>query len=102
MSTPATNDIAALRVHLFETLTALKDKQSPMDIDRAKAISEVAQTIINSAKVEVDHLRIVGGQGTGFIADARPSLPPPTGAGADVLPSGVTRRGNVTTHRLAG
>jgi hypothetical protein len=31
-----------------------------MEIDRARAISEVAQTVINSAKVEVDYLELTG------------------------------------------
>jgi hypothetical protein len=62
------NKIEDLRNHLFETLEALKDKESPMDLDRARTISEVAQTIINSAKAETDHLKIVGGKSaSGFI-----------------------------------
>lgn len=63
------NKIEDLRNHLFATIEALSDKEEPMDIDRAKAISDVAQTIINSAKVEVDFLNKVGGNGTGFIND---------------------------------
>lgn len=63
------NKIEDLRNHLFATLEALADKDDPMDLDRAKAISDVAQTIINSAKVEVDFINKVGGTGTGFIND---------------------------------
>lgn len=60
--------INTLRDHLFATLDGLRDKQAPMDIDRARAVAEVAQTIINSAKVEVDHMRVAGhSTGTGFI-----------------------------------
>lgn len=63
------NDIAELRSHLFDALRGLKDKDAPMDIDRARAVSEVAKTLIESAKVECDYLRITGEtQGTGFIA----------------------------------
>jgi len=62
------NKIEDLRNHLFAALEALADKENPMDIDRAKAISDVAQTIINSAKVEVDYLKEVGGLGSGFLA----------------------------------
>lgn len=48
-----------------------------MEIERAKAISEVAQTIINSAKVEVDYMKQVGGKpASGFIPD-EPRLPLP-------------------------
>jgi hypothetical protein len=61
----AKNKISDLRDHLFETLEALKDGEKPMDIDRAKAITEVAQTIINAAKVEVDLVKAVGGSAPG-------------------------------------
>lgn len=54
------NKISDLRNHLFETLEALKDEEKPMDIARAKAISEVAQTIINSAKVEIEFMEVTG------------------------------------------
>jgi len=61
------NKIEDLRNHLFSTIESLMDEDKPMDLDRAKAIAEVAQTIINSAKVEVDFMNKVGGVGTGFI-----------------------------------
>jgi hypothetical protein len=51
--------------------------KNPMDIDRAKAVADVAQTIINSAKVEIEHIKIVGGEGSGFIPAPTP-LPPGT------------------------
>lgn len=57
----AKNKITDLRDHLFQALEALADAENPMDIERAKAISEVAQTIINSAKVEVEILKVAGG-----------------------------------------
>lgn len=53
---------------LFDTLEGLRNKDKPMEIERAKAISDVAQVIINSAKVEVEHLKVSGGKGTGFIS----------------------------------
>ena len=61
------NKIEDLRNHLFAALEALGDKESPMDIERAHAIADVAQTIINSVKVEVDYLKIAGGRGTDFL-----------------------------------
>jgi hypothetical protein len=51
------NKVDDLRNHLFDTLEALRDPEKPMDVARAKAISDIAQTIINSAKVEVDFLK---------------------------------------------
>lgn len=96
--TPVNNDITELRSHLFDALRGLKNKEAPMDIDRAKAIADVAQTIINSAKVEVDHMKIAGGKGSGFIPEQPkvPALPGDTTV-VDRKP-GVT----VTQHRLRG
>lgn len=76
------NKIPDLRNHLFEVIEGLKDKDHPMDIDRAEAIAGVAQVIINSAKVEVDYLKAVGGKGTDFIpSDSKaPALTGPVGA----------------------
>lgn len=54
------NKIEDLRNHLFAALEGLADPDSPMDLERAKAISDVAQTIINSAKVEVDFIKATG------------------------------------------
>lgn len=92
-TTPAENNtdnsIVAMRGILFETLRALSDKDNPMDIERAKMISDVSQTIINSAKVEVDALKIIGGKGSGFI----PSV------GISELPADHSIPG-ITKHRI--
>jgi DUF1009 family protein len=53
------NTMTDLRNHLFEVMEALKDEEKPMDIARAKAVVDVAQTIVNSAKVEVDFLNAI-------------------------------------------
>jgi hypothetical protein len=55
----AKNKISDLRDHLFEELEALKDPEKPLDqeLQRAAAISQIAQAIINSAKVEVDMIK---------------------------------------------
>lgn len=72
------NKIDDLRDHLFETLEALKDDENPMDLDRARAIADVSKVIIESAKVEVDFLRVTGAaQASGFIP-AEQQGPPAT------------------------
>ena len=76
-----TNTIDTLRDELFATLRALRDPANPMDIERARAVSDVAQTIINSAKVEVDHARITGQKsGSGFLPADRPAPATPAPA----------------------
>jgi len=61
------NKIEDLRNHLFATIENLMDEDKPMDIDRAKAVSDVAQVIINSAKVEVDFINKTGMISTDFL-----------------------------------
>lgn len=61
----AKNKINDLRDHLFETLEALKDPDKPMDLERAHAVSQIAQNLINLAKVEVDLVKAVGGSAPG-------------------------------------
>lgn len=71
------NRIEDLRNHLFETIEQLKDKDAPMEIERAKAVSEVAQTMINSAKVEVEYLKVTDQvRGSGFLENDKPKLTP--------------------------
>lgn len=49
-----------------------------MDLDRAKAIVQVADAITATAKVEVEHMKVTGAQsGTGFIPDTHPKLDGP-------------------------
>jgi len=68
------NKIEDLRNHLFATIESLMDEDKPMDIDRAKAIADVSQVIINSAKVEIDFINKVGGVGTNFIPQEQRKL----------------------------
>lgn len=53
------NKMSDLRNHLFETIEMLKDEEKPMDIARARAISDVAQTLINTAKVEMEYAELM-------------------------------------------
>ena len=64
------NKIEDLRNHLFATIEALLDEENPMDIERARAVSDVAQVVINSAKVEVQYMRLTGTNGTNFIPES--------------------------------
>jgi len=70
----AKNKIIDLRNHLFETIERLKD--GDMEIDKARAIAEVAQIIVNTAKVEVEFIKVSSGDGTGFIEDSHKTLNP--------------------------
>lgn len=56
----AKNTLQDLRDHLFATLEALTDDEKPMDIERAKAVCSTAQSIIDTARVEVKYIEVTG------------------------------------------
>ena len=58
-------NINDLRKTLFETLQGVKD--GTVSVDTAKAVSELSQNIINTAKVEVDYLKAGGKVTSEFI-----------------------------------
>jgi hypothetical protein len=72
------NKIEDLRNHLFATLEDLRDTEKPMDIARAKAIAEVGQVIVDSAKAENDFIKLTRSKGSGFIP-----VQLPTGSSVD-------------------
>jgi hypothetical protein len=99
------NDTIELRNILFDTLRDLRDKKDPMDIERARTISQVAQTAISLAKVEVDHMKVTGApSSSGFLP--APATPTATGSSTQQVPAlpktpGVAEQimaANVTRH----
>lgn len=56
------NSIEDLRNHLFETLEALKDKDNPMEVERARTIAAVAKEITDTARVEVEYAKATGAE----------------------------------------
>jgi len=96
------NKIEDLRNHLFETLEQLKDPEKPLEIERARAIADVAKKIIDSAKVEVDFLRVTGHvAGSGFIPADR-QLPEPGATPAQAPRGRIASRATSTTHSKGG
>lgn len=77
-----------LRETLFATLEAVKS--GTIDLDQARQVNELAKTITETAKVEVDYLRVTGGGESAFIDSA---------VGANNLPPGIV---GITRHRIAG
>lgn len=71
------NDLQELRGHLFDSIRALRD--GTMDVKTAKTISDIGRTLMETARVELDHRRLEGSTlGSAFIgqsADADGPLP---------------------------
>ena len=71
------NKIDDVRNHLFAALEGLADREQPLELDRAKAIADVARVIIDSAKAEVQFIQATGARGgTGFITLTEPEETP--------------------------
>lgn len=79
--------VADLRETLFSTLEAVKS--GALDVEKAKVINEVSKTIVETAKVEVDYIRVVGEGQSQFLPPTGrqpqlPSEPPGNGIGSAV------------------
>jgi uncharacterized protein (UPF0218 family) len=100
------NDILALRSHLFNTLAALQDKDNPMDLDRAKTICQVGDVIVDTAKTEIDFMRVNGSIETQFFQKPTPPAQLSEPAAKQAIEqkttennrATITVQGNVTTH----
>lgn len=114
------NHIDTVRQHLLDQLQALRDAK-PEDLQnelqRAKGVSELAQTAVNTAKVEVDYINAVRGAASSPFLEAPderdrtpavPSTPqsplpaPDDPARLGGPPANHPWRGSVTRHRLQG
>lgn len=78
-------NINDLREGLFDTMELLK--QGKINVDQTKAISEMSQVIINSAKVEVEYIKANNGGETPFLESV----------GDNNLPGGIVGR---RVHRI--
>jgi hypothetical protein len=76
--------IEDLRAVLFETIASVRDGSMPLD--RARTVSDLAQVMVNSAKVEVEFVKATSSDGSGFMEPA-----------PEQLPSGIT---GSTVHRM--
>lgn len=105
MSEAKQHGIEKLREHLFATLTGLSEKT--MDIATAKTISEVSQTIINSAKVEIEFQsqtkRLIKSE---FFPSVEPleaqkgAIEPPKNGQTQTKHGILESNGNSTVHRM--
>ena len=79
---PLAPHINVLRGHLLATLADLRSRSNPMEPDRARAVATVASVLVDTAKVEIDYLRLTGNDNSGFIDGAYSPAP-------DALPAPV-------------
>ena len=62
-----TPHITQVRQALLDTLGDLRNREQPMDIERAKAVASVASVLVDTAKVENEYLRLTGQDRSAFL-----------------------------------
>ena len=91
--------IDQVRSALLDTLADLRNRENPMDIERAKAVAQVASVLVDTAKVENEYLKITGQDCSKFLeqpVDVEGGIPRIDGPAAhNPFPS-------VVRHRLQG
>lgn len=60
-------NINELRAELLGTLKDLRNREQPMEPDRARAIAQVASVMVDTARVEVDFLRVTNKDRSEFL-----------------------------------
>ncbi len=76
MATQNRKTIEELRNLLFTTIERVLDKDNPLDAAQAKAIANNGRVMVDTAKVEIEFMKNVGGFGSGFITNNRlPEMP---------------------------
>jgi hypothetical protein len=98
---PVAPHMDQLREHLMATLASLRDREHPMEPDRARAVAQVAGVLVDTAKVEVEFLRVTNQDKSRFLGGPEtPALPAADGSG--YTQGEVHRWPGVTVHKLKG
>ena len=80
------NNITTVRQHLLDTLADLRNRDNPMEVERARAVADVARVLIDSAKVEVDYLKVTNQGNSDFLGNEQAAPDSPNKG----LPPGIT------------
>jgi hypothetical protein len=81
-------NIQEMRRVLMETLQDLRSREHPMEPDRARAISQIASVMVESAKVEVEFLKITQQDDSAFFSTSNDA----SDSSTRQIPSGTLQR----------
>jgi len=90
--------ITQVRMALLDTLADLRNREKPMDLDRAKTVAAVASVLIDTAKVENEYLKITGQDRSDFLEAPADSALRIEGS---TVPTANNPFPSVVRHRLA-
>ncbi len=97
MSAPHINE---LRSHLMETLASLRNRENPMEPDRARAVAQVASVLVDTARVEVDYLKATNQDRSSFLEQPPDPSVAQLGNASGYTQGNVERLPGVTRHTL--
>jgi hypothetical protein len=89
-----------LRGALLSTLADLRNRETPMEPDRARAIAQVAGVLVDSAKVEIEYLKAIGTGNSQFLE--QPAAQQLGAPDSGYTQGNVQRLPGVTRHTLKG
>lgn len=95
--------ISDIRIIMAEQLRALRNatpEALESELKRSKAVSELSQTMINSAKVEIDYLEVTKQDHSPFLKSPQSAITPPAPAPQQLQnnPSATTNDKPVVTR----
>lgn len=96
-----TPHIQQVRKHLMDTLADLRNREAPMEVDRARAIAQVASVLVDTAKVEIDYLKITHQDRSDFL-EAPAEVTTSSTLESGYEQGSVQRFPGVTRHMLKG
>lgn len=90
--------ITQVRQSLLDTLADLRNRENPMDVDRARAVAQVAGVLVDTAKAEIEYIKAVGADRSDFLGPAPTAPQTPQ----DLIPSAHNPFPTSASHRLRG
>lgn len=66
--------IADVRELLMGTLRDLRNRDTPMELDRARTVAQVATVLVDTARVENDYLKLTGQERSEFLDTSPPAV----------------------------
>jgi len=91
-----------LRQHLMGTLADLRNRDKPMEPDRARAVAQVASVLVDTAKVEIEYLKATNQDRSTFLEQPPDQSVAQLGTNPAYTQGTVERLPGVTRHRLKG
>jgi len=93
--------ITDLREQLMQTLADLRNGENPMDVDRARAVAQVANVLVDTAKVQVDYIKATGAAGDSLFISSLNNNPTRLLSGGESKAT-IERTPNGFVHRMKG